>query len=153
MENFLLCCYSWIADHRDAHENLIFQRIRRAITIPRPPLESSWRGESRLSGYIFLWSYLTSSFFKQVKAWPQHLCRSMKRPLLATFWFPFTSWSPILAPCLSFWVLLCEQESFYFVTLTCTCFHAWCPLETKNETLHGGNTQIKTTQGKTGTWL
>ena len=46
--------YSWIADQRDAHEKLICQRTRRVTIIPRPPLESSRRGEFRTFDYIFL---------------------------------------------------------------------------------------------------
>ena len=46
--------HSWIVDQQDAHEKLICQRTRRATTIPRPPLESSRRGESRSAWYTFV---------------------------------------------------------------------------------------------------
>ena len=39
--------YSWIALARHTHEKSIPERTRRTMAIPRPPLESSWRGESR----------------------------------------------------------------------------------------------------------
>ena len=46
--------YSWIADQRDEHEQLICQRTRRITTIPRPPLERSRRGRFRSFRSIFL---------------------------------------------------------------------------------------------------
>ena len=42
---------------------IICQQTRRATTIPRPPLESSWRGEFRSSGFHFLWSFFDLIFF------------------------------------------------------------------------------------------
>ena len=35
-----------------------------ATTNSRPPLESSWRGESNTSGYVFLWSFFDLLFFE-----------------------------------------------------------------------------------------
>ena len=46
--------YSWIADQVSAHEKSIFWQTRRVTTIPRPPLESSWRGEFRSFWAIFV---------------------------------------------------------------------------------------------------
>ena len=54
-----------------ADKKSICQRTRRATTLLRPPLKSSRRGESRSTEYIFLWSFLTSYFLKQVKIWSQ----------------------------------------------------------------------------------
>ena len=45
---------SWIADQPDAHEKSISQATRRVTTIPRPPLESSRRGEFRSEWSIFV---------------------------------------------------------------------------------------------------
>ena len=59
-----LCCkniiltyptgYSWIAFSVDAHEKLIWQATRKVTTIPRPPLESSRRGEFRSEWSFFV---------------------------------------------------------------------------------------------------
>ena len=54
-----------------ADKKLIFKRTRGATINPRPRMKSSRRGESRSAGYIFSDHFLTSYFFKQVKAWPQ----------------------------------------------------------------------------------
>ena len=55
--------YSWIADPQDAHKKLICQSTSRVTSLSRPALESSRRGESRSTGFIFVWPILTS-FFK-----------------------------------------------------------------------------------------
>ena len=52
--NKLCKWYSWIADQLSAHKKLICQRTRRTTTIPRPPLESSWREKIRSTWYIFV---------------------------------------------------------------------------------------------------
>ena len=44
----------------ETHEKSIYQRTKRAATIPRPPLESSWRGESKSAVTIFVKFILTS---------------------------------------------------------------------------------------------
>ena len=46
--------YSWIGRPIWADKKLIYRRTRRVTTIPRPPLESSRRGEFRSSGSIFV---------------------------------------------------------------------------------------------------
>ena len=46
--------YSWIGPPVETHKKSICRRTRRVTTIPRPPLESSRRGESRSAWYIFV---------------------------------------------------------------------------------------------------
>ena len=46
--------YSWNTDQRDAHKISILQATRRVTTIPRPPLESSRRGEFRSEWSFFV---------------------------------------------------------------------------------------------------
>ena len=56
--------YSWIGPLVETHEKSICRRTRRVTTIPRPPLKSSRQGESRSTGYIFLWSFFDLLFLK-----------------------------------------------------------------------------------------
>ena len=64
--------YSWIADQQDAEEILVYRQTRRVATVPRPPLESSWQGESRSSGFSFVSSILTS--VRRCVHWSVHCC-------------------------------------------------------------------------------
>jgi len=50
----LLFVYSWIAPPVQTHKNSIAEKTERATTIPRPPLESSWWGESKSALTIFV---------------------------------------------------------------------------------------------------
>ena len=61
---FLDCEYSWIDDQRDAHKKTIFRKSRGVTTIPRPPLESSRRGEFRSAVTIFVKSIFGVLFFE-----------------------------------------------------------------------------------------
>ena len=70
------CCdggsdYNWIALPMYAHTKLIPRRTRRAMTIPRPPLESSQQGGFRSAVSIFVRSIFGVSFLKHVKTGSQ----------------------------------------------------------------------------------
>ena len=52
--DYLLSVYSWIADQRDAHKKSFCRQTRGIMTIPRPPLESSWWEEFRSTVTIFV---------------------------------------------------------------------------------------------------
>ena len=56
--------YSWIGHPIRAVKTSIYQRTRRATINPRPPMNTAWQGESRSSGYVFLWSFFDLLFFK-----------------------------------------------------------------------------------------
>ena len=64
--------YSWIGRPIEPTKKQFFNEPEGLHTInPRPRMKSSRREESRSTGYIFLWSFLTSYFLKQVKTWCQ----------------------------------------------------------------------------------
>ena len=46
--------YSWIGPSLHAHEKLIPEPTKKAETNPGPLLGSSWQGESKSAGYIFV---------------------------------------------------------------------------------------------------
>ena len=63
-ENIFKKFYSWIADQQDAHEKSVCRQTKRAMTIPRPPLESSPRGEFGSAVTVFVRSIIGVLFFE-----------------------------------------------------------------------------------------
>ena len=63
--------YGWIADQQHAHKKSIFQQIRRATTIPRPPLKSSRQGKLRSAVTSFVKPIFGVLFLKHVKTGSQ----------------------------------------------------------------------------------
>ena len=55
--------YSWIERQKYAHKKSIPEKTVRATTIPRPPLESSRREESRSAWSIFV-KFIFDPFFQ-----------------------------------------------------------------------------------------
>ena len=55
--------YSWIERQKYAHKKLIPKKIVWAMTVLRPPLESSWQGESRSVWSIFV-KFIFDLFFQ-----------------------------------------------------------------------------------------
>ena len=56
--------YSWIGPPVDAHNKIIYRRTRRVTTIPRPPWESTRRGESKSALTIFVKFIFDLLFFE-----------------------------------------------------------------------------------------
>ena len=62
--------YSWIGPLGARTRNINSRTIqRRATTISRPPLESSWQGKSKYSGFSFVWPFFGHLFFKTCGNW------------------------------------------------------------------------------------